>query len=160
AAGLAELLRRPDRMLLPAADALARPLLEALHALPEVARADVLGSVRRRCATAGDINLGVCTESSAKVLAALRRVRSVLAVEERGPHAAALTLHGGQPVDVRLAPPDRYGALLLWFTGSVAHVGRVALRAEEKGLRLTPEGLMAEGSDKPLPAMVEDAIYE
>ncbi|MGH2603771.1 MAG: helix-hairpin-helix domain-containing protein, partial [Dehalococcoidia bacterium] len=57
AAGLAELNRRPDRMLLPAAESLAAPLLEALHTTAGVERADVLGSLRRRAPTLGNVNL-------------------------------------------------------------------------------------------------------
>lgn len=149
AAGLAELKRRPDRMLLPAADAVALPLLLALRDLPGVQRVDALGSIRRRAATVGNVNIGVCTSQPQPVLAALRALPSVLTVEPRGAGTAALTLHGGQAVDVRLALPARYGALLVWFTGSAAHVGRLAHRALERGLHFTPEGLH-QGEDGPL----------
>ena len=158
AAGLAELNRRPDRMLLPVAEAIAAPLLAALRALPGVRRADVLGSIRRRAATAGDINLGAATDDVAGVLAALAGLPAVVGVAQTDADAATLTLQGGQPVAVRLAPPARYGALLVWFTGSAAHVGRLAHRAAERGLRLTPDGLWDEGGGA-LDARDEADIY-
>ncbi|MGH2604914.1 MAG: PHP domain-containing protein, partial [Dehalococcoidia bacterium] len=84
---------------------------------------------------------------------------SVLTVEADGEHGARLALHGGQPVDVRVAPPARYGALVVWFTGSAAHVGRLAHRAHERGLTLTPDGLT--GPDgQPLPTPDETAVYQ
>ncbi|MGE3600278.1 MAG: PHP domain-containing protein, partial [Dehalococcoidia bacterium] len=158
AAGLAELNRRPDRMLLPVAESLAAPLLAALCGFAGVVRADVLGSLRRRTATQRDLNFGVATEAVEPVLAALRGLPTVLSVTRDGDHAASLMLHGGQPVDVRFAPPERYGVTQIWFTGSAAHVGRLAHRAIERGLRLTPDGLFDE-ADNPVPTLDEASVY-
>jgi DNA polymerase (family 10) len=158
AAGLAELNRRPDRMLLPVAESLAAPLLAALRAVPAVNRADVLGSLRRRTATQRDLNFGVATTEVAAVLAVLRGLPSVMSVTRDGDHAATLMLHGGQPVDIRFAPPERYGVTQVWFTGSAAHVGRLAHRAIERGLRLTPDGLVDE-SGGVMPAPDEASVY-
>jgi DNA polymerase (family X) len=158
AAGLAELNRRPDRMLLPAADALAAPLLAALRQIPGVQRADALGSVRRRTATPRDINLGAAAEDAGSVVASLRGLPSVLSVQANGESGVALTLHGGQPVDLRLASPDRYGVVQVWFTGSAAHVGRLAHLAVERGLHLTPDGLAGEDGSR-LPTPDEESVY-
>jgi DNA polymerase (family 10) len=61
-------------------------------------------------------------------------------------------------VDVRLAPPERYGALMLWATGSAAHVGRLAHRAADLGLRLTPDRLAREDGG-PLATPDEADVY-
>ena len=158
AAGLAELNRRPDRMLLPVAEALAVPLLAGLRALPGVARADLLGSLRRRAPTPGNINLGAATANPGAVLSSLRRLPAVLTVEPAGERGATLTLQGGQRVDVRLAPPERFGALLVWLTGSAGHVGRLAHLAAERGLTLTPDGL-ADDLGTILATPEEDDVY-
>jgi DNA polymerase (family 10) len=158
-AGLAELNRRPDRMLLPVAESIAAPVLSALRLLPGVERADVLGSLRRRVATPRDINLGVAADKPGEVLRALHRLPSVLHVEREGESAAALTLHGGQPVAVRVASPDRYGVLCVWFTGSAAHAGRLAHRAIERGMRLTPDALL-DATDRPLATPDEADVYQ
>jgi len=159
AAGLAELNRRPDRMLLPAAESLAAPLLEALRTAAGVERADVLGSLRRRAPTLGNVNLAAAAKDASGVLRALRALPSVLAVEPDGERGALLTLHGGQPVDIRIAPPARYGALAVWFTGSAAHVGRLAHRAHERGLTLTPDGLTG-ANGRLLPTPDETSVYQ
>jgi DNA polymerase (family 10) len=159
AAGLAELNRRPDRMLLPVAESLAAPLLVALRGMANVAGADVLGSLRRRTATQHDLNLGVATTEIEPVLDALRRLPSVMSVTREGDYATALVLNGGQSVDVRFAPPERYGAVQVWFTGSAAHIGRLAHRAIERGLRLTPDGFFDESGNVML-APDEVSVYQ
>jgi DNA polymerase (family 10) len=159
AAGLAELNRRPDRILLPVAESLAAPLLAVLREIAGVSRADVLGSPRRRTATQRDINLGVATDEVDAVLSSMRGLPSVLSVTRDGEAAATLTLHGGQPVDVRFAPPERYGALQVWFTGSAAHTGRLAHRAIERRLRLMPTGLYDE-SESALLTPDEASVYQ
>ena len=158
AAGLAELQRRPDRMLLPVAESLAAPFLAALRATPGVVRADVLGSVRRRAPIPANVNFGVATDDPCAVLGALHGLPAVLAVEADADRAARPTLQGGQAVDVRLAPPERYGALAVWATGSAAHVGRLAHRAVERGMRLTPDGLAHEGGEM-LATPDEEDVY-
>jgi DNA polymerase (family 10) len=145
AAGLGELNRRPDRMLLPVAQSLAAPVLAALRTMSGVVRADVLGSVRRRAPIPANVNFGAATHDARAVLGSLRSLPSVLSAEPEGERAARLVLQGGQAADVRFAPPERYGALMLWGTGSTAHVGRLAHRAATRNMQLAPEGLTIEG---------------
>jgi len=158
AAGLAELNRRPDRMLLPVAESLATPLVEALRALPGVLRADVLGSVRRRAPTPANLNLGAATSAPAAVLDTLQQLPAVQRVEPSGVWSAILALQGGQRVNVHLAAPAVYGATMVWFTGSAAHVGRLAHRATERGLSLMPDGLFASSDAMETPG--EEEIYQ
>lgn len=158
AAGLAELNRRPDRMLLPVAESLAAPLLAALRATAGVLRADALGSLRRRTATQRDINIGVASDDIGAVFDSLGGLPSVLGVERTGADAAVLMLHGGQAVDLRLAVPEYYGAVMVWFTGSAAHVGELAHRAIERGLRLTPSGLAGQDGSL-LRTPEEETVY-
>ena len=158
-AGLAELNRRPDRMLLPVAEEVAALVLTALRSSPGVQRADTLGSLRRCAPAPANINLGVAAEDASALTGALRRLPSVSAVEQSGGGGVVLTLHGGQRVEVRATVPERYGALLVWLTGSAAHVGRLAHRAAERGLRLTPDGLTDTTSGALLPTPNEDDVY-
>ncbi len=146
AEGLAELARRPDRMLLPAAITAVVPLLHHLRGAAVCDEAEVMGSIRRRCATAGNINIGVATRDPDALLAHLRAFSGI---DQAAPVAATggrgsgmtLTLHSGRRVEVLTAPPERYGALLQWYTGSTAHNVALARRAAEHGLSIGPDGV-------------------
>jgi len=61
-------------------------------------------------------------------------------VSPRGPTKTSVILHNGLQVDLRVLPPERYGSLLQYFTGSKAH--NVALRglAQSQGLSLSEYG--------------------
>lgn len=158
--GLAELNRRPDALLLPAAEALALPLLAAVRAWPGVRRADLLGGIRRRAPTVDLISLGVVIADPTALAAAARSLPAVATVERSGDDGLSLLLHGGRRAALRWAPPERYGALLVWQTGSEAHIGRLAHRAAERGLRLTPAGLFEGNSETALATPEESDIYE
>ncbi len=171
AQGLAELARRPDRMLLPVALAAAGPVVAYLHAGPTVQRAEIAGSIRRRCATAGNINIAVAARDGAALvrhMSAFPGAEGVttfdvgaLVGERAGPPALrgiTLRLSGGQRVDILSGPPERFGALWQWFTGSPAHNAALAERARARGLALGPDG--ARGPDGAvLPTPEEEQVY-
>jgi DNA polymerase (family 10) len=167
ARGLAELNRRPDRMLLPTAIASVRPLLQELQGLPSLVRADVAGSVRRRRATAANIDLAVAATDPAAVaarLAALSGVDSAGPLDipgaPLGPSLAGVTLvlHNGRRARALCAPPDRYGALLQWLTGAAAHNVILGRRAAERGLTLGPDGVRDEARTI-IPTPTEEDVY-
>lgn len=173
AQGLAELARRPHRMLLPVALAAAEPVLRYLRAAPAVVRAELAGSIRRRCATAGNINIAVAATDGAALLHHARAftgadavapfdVGPLLAtharVEASALHGITLRLSGGQRVDALAVPPNHFGALWQWFTGSPAHNAALMERASARGLALGPDGMR--GPDgQPLPTPEEEQVY-
>lgn len=150
AEGLAELNRRPDRMLLPAAITVARPLVAQLAGMALVTRADAAGSIRRRCATTANVDIAVASPDPHALAADLG---GLLGVEAAAPldlpgvapaaalAGAVLTLHNGRRVRVLAGVPERYGALLQWLTGSIAHNAALARRAAARGLALGPGGV-------------------
>jgi DNA polymerase (family 10) len=172
AQGLAELARRPDRMLLPTARAVAEPLLRHLRAAATVQRAEIAGSIRRRCATAGNINIAVAAEDGPAVLRHARAlpgaqaapfdVRPLLGDSPPAApgvlHGVTLRLSGGQRADILIVPPQRFGALWQWFTGSPAHNAALMALARARGLLLGPDG--ARGPDGALlPTPEEEQVY-
>lgn len=149
---------------------LARPvglaLADGLAALPGVEEAALAGSVRRWRDTVGNLNLVAATtepEAVADAFAAFPEVREVTS-REAG-HVVAL-LHYGLVVDLRLVPPDHFGAALAYYTGSPAYNERLAERAAEMGLSLGPEGFARIGPDglersmgEPVAAAAEDDVF-
>jgi len=173
AQGLAELARRPDRMLLPVALAAAEPVLVHLRAAPAVQRAEIAGSIRRRCATAGNINVAVATVDGDAVVRHVRALPGAEGVttfdaraltgENERPGIGLLVgitlrLSGGQRVDILAGPPERFGALWQWFTGSPAHNAALMGRARARGLAVGPDGVR--GPDRALlPTPEEEQVY-
>jgi DNA polymerase (family 10) len=140
-AGIQALHRRSDRIPLGMAWPVAQEVLAALESdCPAVQRATAAGSLRRMKATIGDIDLLVASTEPEAVMEAFVSLPQVGEVSLRGATKTSVILHNGLQVDLRVLPPERYGSLLQYFTGSKAH--NVALRglALSQGLSLSEYG--------------------
>jgi len=140
-AGIQALYRRSERIPLGTAWPVAQEVLAALeNDCPAVQRATAAGSLRRMKATIGDIDLLVASTEPEAVMEAFVSLLQVGEVSLRGPTKSSVILHNGLQVDLRVLPPERYGSLLQYFTGSKAH--NVALRglAQSQGLSLSEYG--------------------
>ena len=140
-AGIEELSRRENKMLLPEAAELAERVAEYLKKSPQVLRVEMLGSLRRRASLVGDVDLAVLTKNpvaTVKHFVGFGEWKQVLA--EGGITARAIHRSGRQ-VDLKTEAPERFGALLQHFTGSKTH--NVALReyALSKGMSLSEHGI-------------------
>ena len=135
----------------------AEQLRAAVAAIPGVERVETAGSVRRRSEIVRDVDLAVATALGAAELAArLGTAAPALEVTERD-GAVAVRLEDGTTADVYGAPPDRFGHILAWATGSAAHLERLAAHAAARGLVLDRGGLRR--GDAPVPCPEEAAFY-
>lgn len=137
---------RDERVLLVDARELAEPLLAHAAGGPGVQRADLAGSIRRWQETVRNIDLVAATRDASAFLDYMERFPRASSVEARESDRCTLRLSGGLKADVRAVPPARYAAALLHYTGSTAHIERLAKIAEERDLTLSERGL--EGSGK------------
>lgn len=111
---------KENRMELPVADAIAHEVIGYLKKLPCIEKIDALGSLRRQVATIGDIDIAVATKKPKDVLELFLTFPHQKLIEQ-GPTGAALLLHSGKQVDLRVIDPSMYGAMLQYFTGSKNH---------------------------------------
>jgi DNA polymerase (family 10) len=119
------------------ADRKAERLRSALAALPGVSRAEIAGSVRRRCEVIRGLDLAVAGSASAADLAdALVRAGAAEAVAAVRPGAATVRLDDGTVAHLHCGPPERFGHTLAWATGSDAHLDLLRPRAKERGSAL------------------------
>jgi len=140
-AGIEALHRRSGRIPLGSAWPVAASLLAGLQAAcPEVLQATVAGSLRRMCATVGDIDLLAASEAPAAVMRAFADLPQVAEVVLSGLTKTTVRLHNGLQVDLRVLAPERWGAALQYFTGSRAHNVRVREIAQKQGLSLSEYG--------------------
>lgn len=134
----------------------AAALAELVEGIDGVRRVAVAGEVRRRLEVVEAIDLVAAADDPAAVLAAFRALHGGGAGETDA--RAETVLSDGLPVRLACVPPDRFGAALLFATGSSAHLDQLRARAEGMRLRLDPDG--AWKGKKALPLPDEDAVYQ
>ena len=122
-------------------DALLPPLIEHMRSVEGVTRLEVAGSYRRRSETIGDIDLLALADDARAASEGLTSFEGVEAVIGAGGTKTSVLLRGGLQVDLRVVPPESWGAALVYFTGSKEHNIKLRQRALERGLRVSEYGV-------------------
>jgi len=131
------------------ADQYVEPLVAYLRDSDAVQRLEVAGSYRRRRETVGDIDLLAIATEPNRVIERFTTYRDVQNVELAGETKCTVVLGSGLQVDLRILPPESYGAALQYFTGSKEHNVRFRKRAVARGLRVSEYGVfLGEGADE------------
>ncbi len=159
-AAMARLAARGTRLLLHHADGLMAGLVDRLREVPGVRAIEPAGSLRRRKATIGDLDLLAATDEPARLIAALDSLPGVEHVLSAGTDKSSIVLADGPQVDLMVCPPAAWGSHLVHFTGSKEH--NVALRgmALERGLSLSEKGFKVVETGELQPIATEDEVYE
>jgi DNA polymerase (family 10) len=154
------------RFLLNTADEIATKMAEFLAGLPGVEKVTPAGSLRRGRETVGDLDLlvtGECCDTDAQRNAVIERIISfpgILEVLAKGENKVSFKLRSGMQVDVRLLPPDSFGAALQYFTGSKNHNVQLRQRALKQGYTLNEYGLVRMEDNKRVAGKTEEEIYK
>lgn len=158
-AAMARQATRGTRLLLHDADVLMAGLVDQLREVPGVRAIEPAGSLRRRRATIGDLDLLAATDDPARLIAALDGLPGVESVLSTGTDKSSIVLVDGPQVDLMVCPPAAWGSHLVHFTGSKEH--NVALRgmALERGLSLSEKGFKVVESGELQPIATEDEVY-
>ena len=138
---LAEKRESGRRVLLPNAEVILADLLPHLRAVPGVVRAEAAGSFRRRVETVGDLDVVVASTDAPRALAAFTGWHRTARVEGAGDTRATILLRRGVQVDLRVVPPESFGAAWIYLTGSKAHNVELRRRALARGWKLSEWGL-------------------
>ena len=139
--GLKEQQRREERMLLPFAWQLAEKIIAYMRKEKAVERIDPLGSLRRKAATVGDIDLAVVAKKPQKVIDHFIKFPEVREVVAAGRNTARIILNNGRQIDLKTQKLEAYGALLQHYTGSKHHNIRLRELAQKKGWSLSEYGI-------------------
>ncbi|WER50923.1 DNA polymerase/3'-5' exonuclease PolX [Cupriavidus sp. WKF15] len=134
-------LDRNRRFNLDVAGHTAEPLLRYLHDNARTTALAVAGSFRRGRDTVGDLDIVAASTAPRTVIRAFVSYPMTQTVISAGVTRASLLLSNGMQVDLRVVPPEDYGAALVYLTGSKAH--NVALRqlAQSQGLKMNEYGV-------------------
>jgi len=159
--GIARLENRSSRLLIHDADALMADLLSRLRDARGVHRIEVAGSLRRRRATIGDLDMLAAVDDPPAVIAALDALREVDKVVAAGTDKTSILLaESGLRVDLMVCPPEAWGTHLVHFTGSKDH--NIALRgmALDRGWSLSEKGWKVIDTGELLLDSEEADVYE
>ncbi|MGA2990827.1 MAG: PHP domain-containing protein [Candidatus Korobacteraceae bacterium] len=135
------------RFYLDEADRTAQKLMEHVGQLAGVEKMTPAGSLRRGRETVGDLDLlitGPCCSDPAQRNALVERILQfpgIVDVLARGENKVSFKLRSGMQIDVRILPPESFGAALQYFTGSKAHNVALRQRALKQGYTLNEYGL-------------------
>src|ERR1039457_5590171 len=161
--------RVAGRFLLDTAEGLAEKLVEHLLTAPPgdlgIEKITPAGSLRRGRETVGDLDILVTgpgcieTESRQAIIEHLLRFPGLMDVIAQGENKVSFRHRNGMQVDVRLLPPESFGAAMQYFTGSKAHNVALRQRALKMGFTLNEYSLASLEDEKPVARKTEEEIY-
>ncbi len=110
--------------------------------------------------TIGDVDLLVASDSAAPIMDAFVGLPSASRVIAHGDTKTSILTDHGLQVDLRVVPPEVWGAAMIYFTGSKAHNIRIREMAVRAGLKLTEYGLFDAKTGELLAAETEEEVYD
>lgn len=123
-------------------------------------RVEVAGSARRRKETVGDLDVLVSSNEPDDVTKYFVSMPPIVRILGQGPTKSTVVLRNMLQVDLRVIPPESYGAALQYFTGSKEHNVKLRTIGVKQGLKLNEYGLYNRETDELIAAEDEETIYE
>src|SRR5229473_31696 len=157
--------RIAGRFLLDAAEREAQKIIDHLRDYPGIEKITPAGSLRRGRDTVGDLDILVtgsaCCDDDArqKLIEHIVKLPALMEIIARGENKVSFRLRGSMQVDVRLLPPESFGAAMQYFTGSKAHNVALRQRALKMGFTLSEYSLARLDNEKPVAGRTEEEIY-
>jgi len=157
--------RIAGRFLLDAAEREANKIIEHLRDYPGVEKITPAGSLRRGRDTVGDLDILVtgkacCDDATReKLIEHVIKLPALMEIIARGENKVSFRLRSGMQVDVRLLPPESFGAAMQYFTGSKAHNVALRQRALKMGYTLSEYSLSKLDTEKPVAGKTEEELY-
>jgi len=162
---IADYRRISGRFLIDAAEEEAEKLTAYLQKFPGIDKITPAGSLRRGRETVGDLDILVTgtacitEEGRQKAIAYVAQYPPLMDVIASGDNKISFHLRSGLQVDVRLLPPESFGAAMQYFTGSKAHNVALRQRALKMGYTLNEYSLSTLDGEKPVAGKTEEEIY-
>jgi DNA polymerase (family 10) len=157
--------RIAGRFLLDAAEREAQKIIDHLQGYPGVEKVTPAGSLRRGRETVGDLDILVtgkaCCDDATReqLIEHVIKLPGLMEIIARGENKVSFRLRGGMQVDVRLLPPESFGAAMQYFTGSKAHNVALRQRALKMGYTLSEYSLAKLDTEGPVAGKTEEEIY-
>ncbi|HVT81201.1 MAG TPA: DNA polymerase/3'-5' exonuclease PolX [Phycisphaerae bacterium] len=131
---------------------IAEELVDFLRTLPGVQQVQYCGSLRRGKETIGDIDIAVAAplEKGLAIGEAVTKHPKCSAVIQLGESKTSIRASArfNIQVDVRVVPPESFGAAIQYFTGSKEHNVKLRERAIKMGMKVNEWGVYQIHGDK------------
>lgn len=157
--------RVSGRFLIDTAEAEAKKLADYLAKFEGFDRITPAGSLRRGRETVGDLDILVtgpacCSDAERqKAVQYVAHYPPLMSVIAQGDNKISFQVRSGMQVDVRLLPPDSFGAAMQYFTGAKAHNVALRQRALKLGYTLNEYSLADLKTGQPVAGKTEEEIY-
>jgi DNA polymerase (family X) len=157
--------RISGRFLIDAAEVEAKNLTDYLAKFTGVERITPAGSLRRGRETVGDLDILVtgpacCSDAERqKAVQYVAQYPPLMSIIAQGDNKISFQVRSGMQVDVRLLPPESFGAAMQYFTGSKGHNVALRQRALKMGYTLNEYSLADLKTEKPVAGKTEEEIY-
>ncbi|MDT8899129.1 DNA polymerase/3'-5' exonuclease PolX [Thermanaerothrix sp. 4228-RoL] len=142
--GIEALRRRSHRLPLGVARPMALRWLDWLRQQPGVVRAELAGSLRRWRSTVGDLDLVAASHQPKALMDAFVLHPEVYRIIAQGENKASIETRNGTRLQLWCQPPEKFGSLWQYATGSKDHNVRLRGLAQKRGLSLSEHGLSDE----------------
>ncbi len=123
------------------ADEIVEQLRQHLGELTEIQQLEFAGSYRRGRETVGDLDVLVVASRADQVMDHFARFSGSPKVMARGDTKMSIRIASGLQIDLRIVPPESFGAALQYFTGSKEHNVVLRTRAKQRGLKINEYGV-------------------
>lgn len=157
---ISEYRNRSTRFLLGEALPIIQGILSYMGDCDAVRHVEVAGSARRRRETVGDLDVLVSSNDPDAVTNYFVSMPPIVRILGQGPTKSTVVLRNMLQVDLRVIPPESYGAALQYFTGSKEHNVKLRTIGVKNGLKLNEYGLFNRDTDELIAAENERTIYE
>ncbi|KUM73505.1 DNA polymerase/3'-5' exonuclease PolX [Streptomyces curacoi] len=157
--GISLLQSSGDRVLIDVAMGLAEDIVAEMAQVTGCERCSYAGSLRRVRETIGDIDILVAARRAEPLMRAFTELPYVSEVIAHGEKKTSVRTSKGLQVDLRVVPPDSWGAAMQYFTGSKAHNIRTRELAVHQKLKLSEYGLFDTESGKKIVSETEEDVY-
>ncbi|HYG99529.1 MAG TPA: DNA polymerase/3'-5' exonuclease PolX [Terriglobales bacterium] len=153
------------RFCLDDADRMAEKLISHLRGLEGIDKITPAGSLRRGRETVGDLDVLVtgpsCCDAVRRtdIIAHVVKMPGVVDVLVQGDNKVSVKLRNSMQVDVRLLPPESFGAAMQYFTGSKSHNVALRQRALKMGFTLSEYALAEVEGGTRVAGETEEEIY-
>ena len=157
--------RISGRFLIDVAETEAAKLTEYLAKFPGIDKITPAGSLRRGRETVGDLDILVTgaacgnAEEREKAVKYAAQYPPLMSIIAQGDNKISFRLRNDLQVDVRLLPPESFGAAMQYFTGSKAHNVSLRQRALKMGYTLNEYSLADLKTEAPVAGKTEEEIY-
>jgi DNA polymerase (family X) len=158
-AGIEALKHEKNRLPIHKALTISEKWQEKIRGLRGLKHVEISGSLRRWKPTIGDLDFVGSTDEPAQVMQAFLNLKGINAVLSHGNNKTSVETEDGLNLQFWLQPPERFGSLLQFVTGSKEHNVRLREFSLKQGLSLSERGFVDQELKETL-CPNEDDVYK